>query len=179
MDEHTYKKDETPYLIFSCRKCHQFSYVKTTQKTKKCLRCRRVHQVKDLLSQGEIVYGMTQALSRVKERQNEMTRKKLGKDPELRSEQDFTLECTSYSVDKQQKNKENYQNLFQNLLLDLSKKFTRFPEYMIELMAESYGIPSSELILLINESKRKGFLIALNNEEFYFKLNEKKNLDQH
>jgi len=173
MEEHTYKKDETPYLIFSCRKCHQFSYVKTTQKTKKCLRCRRVYQVKDLLSQGEVVYGMTQAVNGVKERQNKITRIKLGKDPELRSENDFTIVSNSYSVDKQKNNKENYQKLFQNLLLDLSKKFTRFPEYMIELMAERYGIPSSELIMLINESKKKGVLIALKEEEFYFKLIKK------
>ena len=85
MEEIAFKKDETPYLVFTCKKCRQYSYVKTTQETKKCLRCGRTHQVKDILNLGEIVYGMTAAVETVKQKQNELAI------PEFRSEGDFVV----------------------------------------------------------------------------------------
>lgn len=54
MEDTAWKKDETPYLVFACRKCRQYTYVKTTQKSKKCARCRRTHTVSDIMGSGEV-----------------------------------------------------------------------------------------------------------------------------
>ena len=85
MEENTFDKDKTPYLVFACKKCQQFSYVKTSQATKKCLRCGRSHRVKSILGEGEIVYGMTLAVNTVKRNQNQLTF------PEFRSQGDFII----------------------------------------------------------------------------------------
>ena len=90
MDEVGLAKDESNYIVFSCTKCHQYSYVKTTQKTKKCLRCNRTHQVQTLLGSGEIVKGMTAAVERVKVLQNELAEKELGRSPGLVSSKGFS-----------------------------------------------------------------------------------------
>ncbi|MHA2220106.1 MAG: DUF1922 domain-containing protein, partial [Candidatus Hodarchaeales archaeon] len=55
MEDIQFKKDETPYLIFACYKCKQFLYAKTTQKTRKCLRCGRMHKIEKIIDSGEIV----------------------------------------------------------------------------------------------------------------------------
>ena len=92
MEEIAFKKDESPYLVFTCKKCRQYSYVKTTQKTKKCLRCGRTHQVKDILSLGEIIYGMTAAVEVVKQKQTELAI------PEFRSEGDFVVITNKFPI---------------------------------------------------------------------------------
>ncbi|MCK4859155.1 MAG: hypothetical protein KAS87_01200, partial [Candidatus Omnitrophica bacterium] len=92
MEEIAFKKDETPYLVFVCKKCRQYSYVKTVQKTKKCLRCGRTHQVKDILNLGEIVSGMTEAVNTVKRKQTELAI------PEFRSEGDFVVATNKFST---------------------------------------------------------------------------------
>jgi hypothetical protein len=91
MEKGKWKRDETPYLIFQCSKCQQYSYVKTTQKTKKCLRCNHTHQVQHLLGKGEIVKGMTAAVERVIILQNKLSRNNLGRNPDLVSEKGFSL----------------------------------------------------------------------------------------
>ena len=72
IEEIAWKKDETPYIVFSCSKCKQFTYTKTTQKLKKCVRCGRTHIVANIEEQGEIVYGISKAVELVKIKQNEM-----------------------------------------------------------------------------------------------------------
>lgn len=168
------EKDETPYLIFACRKCQQFSYVKTSQKTKKCLRCGHSHQVKSIMDEGEIVYGMTLAVNTVKKKQNKLAI------PEFRSQNDFIIDTKStlnntktlsYSKGKISNQPDN--NLkFKILLLKLSKLYRKFPAYMIEIMAEDSGIPSQEIPLLIKMFKKMGFLILLKDEEFYYKISQ-------
>ncbi len=174
MEETAFKKDKTPYLIFACKKCQQFLYVKTTQKTKKCLRCGRSHQVKSVLNEGEIVRGMTLAVNTVKMLQNELAV------PEFRSQNDFIIDTRSIqnnsltlSHSKEKISDEPDNRLkFKTLLLNLSKLYSKFPSYMIEIMAEDTGIPNQELPRLIKKYKKKGFLIPLKDEQFYFKISQ-------
>jgi len=186
MEDTTFKKDETPYLVFACKKCRQYSYVKTTQKTKKCLRCGRTHQVKDIISLGEIVYGMTAAVDTVKQKQTELAT------PEFRSEGDFVVATNKFPTrtpvkkskgkilpDKgSDKNNDkdinfDFKKQFSEVLLELSKLYGKFPKYMLEIMAENYGIPTAELKLLIKSFKKQGILTVLKNENFYYQLEVK------
>ena len=172
VEETAFKKDRTPYLIFACKKCQQFLYVKTTQKTKKCLRCGRSHQVKNVLNEGEIMSGMTLAVNTVKGKQNELAI------PEFRSQNDFIIDTKSiqnnsltFAYSKKENSDEPDNRLkFKTLLLNLSKLYSKFPAYMIELMAEDTGIPNQELLRLIKKFKKKGFLIPIKDELFYYKI---------
>jgi len=184
MEEIAFKKDESPYLVFTCKKCQQYSYVKTTQKSKKCLRCGRTHQVKDIISLGEVVYGMTAAVEAVKQKQTELAI------PEFRSESDFVVATTKFQTrtpakkskkrvlsDKDKDSDKNINNdfkeLFSEALLELSKLYDKFPKYMLEIIADNYGIPALELKLLIKSFKKQGFLTVLKNEYFYYQLEVK------
>ena len=185
MEETAFKKDESPYLVFTCKKCKQYSYVKTAQKTKKCLRCGRIHQVKNLLSLGEVVYGMTEAVNAVKRKQTELAI------PEFRSEGDFVVATskppTRSLVKKSEKRiltddseKNNFRNIdsdfeerFSEVLLELSKLYGKFPKYILEIMAVNYGIPALELKLLVRSFKKRGVLTVLKNENFYYRLEPK------
>ncbi len=89
MEEAGFKKDETPYIIFPCSKCKQYMYVKTTQKTKRCLRCGRSHKVVSINDSGEIVEGITEAVNTVKQKQAEFAIKENGNIPEFRAIGDF------------------------------------------------------------------------------------------
>ncbi|MBA7564642.1 hypothetical protein ES708_06305 [subsurface metagenome] len=179
MEETAFKKDETPYLVFTCKKCRQYSYVKTTQKTKKCLRCGRTHQVKDILGLGEIVYGMTAAVNTVKQKQTELAT------PEFRSEGDFVVATNQFpsrtpvkkSKSKVLSDKNNDKNIdnefkeqFSEVLLELSRLYGKFPRYMLEIMADNYGIPAVELKMLIKSFKKQGIITVLKNEDFYYQL---------
>ena len=182
MEETAFKKDETPYLVFTCSKCQQYSYVKTVQKTKKCLRCGRTHQVKNILGSGEVVYGMTAAVEAVKQNQTELAT------PEFRSEGDFVVATNKFSArtpvkrsirkipsekDSDQNTNLDFKERFSDVLLELSRLYGKFPRYMLEIMADNYGIPAVELKLLIRSFKKQGILTVLKNEGFYYQLEEK------
>ena len=172
MEESALKKDKTPYLIFACTKCQQYSYVKTSQKTKKCLRCGRSHQVKNILNEGKIVHGMTQAVNTVKQKQNELAV------PEFRSHGDFVITTKKISNStninppsaKKIKNKTESIIKFKALLHELSNLYDKFPAYMIEIMAENSGISNQELPHLIKRFKKRGYLILLKEEDYYYKI---------
>jgi hypothetical protein len=180
MEEIAFKKDETPYLVFACKKCRQYSYVKTVQKTKKCLRCSRTHQVKDILSLGEVVYGMTAAVDTVKQKQSEL------KVPEFRSESDFVVTKNIFKArateskskksslsEKHNDEDKSYEKKFKEMLLELSNLYGKFPMYMLKIMAENYGIPTSKLTELVKVSKKAGLLTVSKDENYYFKVNKK------
>ena len=173
MEETVIKKDETPYIIFACKKCQQYSYVKTVQKTKKCLRCGRTHQVREILVDGEIVYGMTEAVNAVKRKQNELST------PEFRSESDFVVATNAIvrpknkiKVIKDEDQKIDYGQKFTNMLFELSKLYKRFPSYMLEIMCKDYGIPVIELKTLIRSAKKSRMLIKNGDDDMYYKLNK-------
>lgn len=164
MKEGQWKRDETPYLVFQCIKCQQYSYVKTTQKTKKCLRCNRNHQVLNILGRGEIVKGMTAALNRVKELQNELSHKQLGSNPNLTTQNGFSIPSSqSGSISNYLKGPkltdENDSYLaFLSLLIDLSNSYKEFPYHLIEILADSYGISKSAVASLVGKALREGSL---------------------
>ena len=63
------QKTPTEYIVFQCTKCNQYTYAKTIQKGKKCVRCGRNHIVANL--KGDIVSSPNQAMKLVKKLQNE------------------------------------------------------------------------------------------------------------
>jgi hypothetical protein len=167
MEDIAIKRDETPYLIFACKKCGEFSYVKTIQKTKKCLRCGRKHQVQDILKKGEVVSGMTEAVNTVKRKQNELSV------PEFRSGSDFIVATHNVALPKSKikavKNGDqeiDYKQKFTEMLFELSKLYKWFPKYMLEIMSEDYGIPAIELKTLIRNAKKSGMVIK--NDDYYY-----------
>ena len=174
MEKPAFEKDETPYLVFACNKCQQYSYVKTSQKAKKCLRCGRSHQVKTILKEGEIVFGMSVAVNTVKRKQNELAI------PEFRSQSDFVIETKSHSKNLKSSpyskgntsNDKSSELKFMSVLYDLSKLYRKFPAYMIEIAAEEAGISRKEMHLLIDKFKKEGFLIPDKNEKSYYKLSQ-------
>jgi len=180
MEEITFRKDETPYLVFACKKCRQYSYVKTVQKTKKCLRCGRTHQVEEILNLGEIVYGMTAAVNTVKQKQSKLAV------PEFRSESDFVVDTKIFKAGatepKRKKNiftekhndeDKSYEVKFKEILLELSNLYRKFPIYVLKIMAENYGIPTSKLTELVKVSKKTGLLTVSKDENYYYKVNQK------
>lgn len=178
MEEAGWKKDETPYLIFTCSKCKQYLYVKTTQKTKKCLRCGRQHKVPSIINSGEIVEGMTKAVEIVKTRQNELAIKEIGHNPELRADDDFTIKgksTTISNINEVDDNNEFYGE-FTNMLQKISESYDQFPFYVFEIMAENFGIPLSELKFLIKAFQKKGIII--NSEGNLYRLKKNKTVLQ-
>ena len=174
MEDIAFKKDETPYLIFACKKCGGFSYVKTIQEVKKCLRCGRTHQVRDILKNGEVVSGMTEAVNNVKNKQNELAI------PEFRSGSDFVVATHSASRPKSMKSaweskdqEIDYTPKFKEMLFDLSRLYKRFPEYLLEIMAEDYQIPQIELKTLIKNAKKTGTLIKNGDTDMYYRHKKK------
>lgn len=173
MEDIAIKKDETPYLIFACQKCGGFSYVKTVQKTKKCMRCGRKHQVQDILKNGEVVSGMTEAVDTVKRKQNKLAT------PEFRSGSDFIVATRSVDRPKSRKNafksknqEIDYRSKFNEMLIELSRLYKRFPEYLLKIMAEDYQIPTVELKTLIRSAKKSGVLIKNGDDNMYYRHNK-------
>ena len=160
MEQVRFKKDETPYFVFSCTKCNQYSYVKTTQKTKKCLRCGKIHQVKGIERAAEIVIGMTLAVYRVKELQDQYARKELQTIPDFRTEGQFRFPIE----EKNNKefittfDKEGYESQFLLMLSEISKTYKSFPRYILDIMSDNYGIPESRLPELIRKFEKMNVL---------------------
>ena len=172
IEEMTWKRDETPYIIFSCKKCGQYMYTKETQKSKKCLRCGRSYIVSRIKNLGETVKGMTNAVERVKQKQNELAIKELGNEPEFRTSSDFKITnkislqkpvLPEFQVKDNERNDDDYLDSFKKMLLELSKSYKEFPLYMVELIAENYNIPDKELKLLIRNFQKNEMLTLKNN----------------
>lgn len=174
-----FKKDRSPYCIFQCQKCGRWLYVKTTQKTKRCLACRRVHQVRDIEKKAFKVEGLTQAIKNVKNKENERYNQEQKAEPDLRAEGDFQITIKDKisigpKLEKPEINKEeiNYEHLFKSMLLDLSEKYPKFPGYLIPIMAQEYGIPKQEIKHLIAQFKRNEWLNCLNNNYYEIRMKE-------
>ena len=169
MEDIAIKKDQSPYLIFACKKCNQYSYVKTTQKTKKCLRCGRSHQVQTILKEGEVVNGMTEAVNTVKRKQSEFIT------PEFRSGSDFVVATSTPPLSKSKvksvKNVDQeieHGQKFAKMLSELSRLYKRFPKYLLEIMAEDYRIPTIKLKTLIESAIKSGILVRNGDNDQYY-----------
>lgn len=170
MTQSRFKKDQTPYLVFACSKCGQFSYVKPTQKTKKCLRCGRTHQVRTIKN-AETVLGMTAALERVKEKQNQLALNELGKEPDLEGFSTFSIAPNSPTPELNRErdlDAGEFENLFNTILSKLSKEHGNFPRYMITLMAKQRSFPMQELDMMISRFIQLGRLKTI--RDGYFQL---------
>ncbi len=173
MEEIAWKTDETPYVVFQCAKCKQYTYTKTTRKTKKCTRCGRSHTVCKIMNSGEIVNGISTAVELVKKKQDEFAIKELGTSPEFRTVNDFKI-AKSHEDKKIESeiivkvgNEEQYYSKFKHMLIELSTMYPKFPFYILEMMAENYNIPSSEVKLLANNFQKQGLLIRLDENLYH------------
>jgi hypothetical protein len=162
MEDIAWKKDETPYIVFSCSKCHQYTYVKTTRKTKKCARCGRINNIPNISGMGELVIGISSAVELVKKKQEKLAIKELGTHPEFRTFNDFKVAQSLENLEISHENTDEdlkYQTRFKEMLIKLSMMYKSFPYYIIEIMAENYDIPNSEIKLLTRSFRKQGILI--------------------
>jgi transcription elongation factor Elf1 len=161
-----FKKDEKPYLIFTCSKCGQYSYVKLTQKSKKCLRCGRIHQVSKIKKSGEIINGISAAVEMVKKRQNELAIETLGGDPDLLTTQSFKkVKEPSFTTYKEGEESNKYEK-FKRSLIKKTNRFSEFPKYVIDLIAEEIALSEPEKRKYIGLLTKEGILISIKND-FY------------
>lgn len=172
-----FKKDKNEYLIFRCVKCNHYSYVKSTQKTKKCLRCNRTYQVRKIQYET-IVKGITKALETVKKKQNEEALKEFQEFPELRAKLDYVPSHESTPTpnqmqgNKKNDNKDEYYTTFLATLKDIKKVYTKIPRYFLSILLERAKIPKSKLKVLINHALKDNRLIRI--KDNYFKINIEK-----
>ena len=69
----------------------------------------------------------------------------------------------------------DYSETFLEMLQFLQLTYRKFPKFMIEIMAENYGIPLQEIKPLITKFRKEGILLILKGEGYTFTLNHKKN----
>jgi hypothetical protein len=171
MEGLTFKKDEKPYLVFPCTKCGQYTYAKLTQKGKRCLRCGRSHQIKKMKNTGEVVSGMSKAVETVKQRQSELAREELGKDPEFTSKRSFRKKFAPSFEPQTFENSEGSKSDggYENFKIEVRKKtnhFPEFPEYVLKLIAEDLGLSKEVQRNYIKKLKKQGFVKVGDSEMF-------------
>jgi len=69
-------------------------------------------------------------------------------------------------------NEREYTRIFLKALQHLHSLYTRFPKFMIEIVAEDFGVPSPEVKELISRFKKSGFLILVKNKGYCYQLNK-------
>jgi hypothetical protein len=121
----------------------------------------------------EVVEGMSAAVRRVKELQNQYAIEILHNYPNLKVENGFSV-ITSLNPKYLEQSKKidiegSIERRFDQLLQDLSKQYIQFPKYMIELLAKDYYIEKKDLESLIRQFLNKKKLIRVNN--YYFAIN--------
>ena len=67
----------------------------------------------------------------------------------------------------------DYSETFLKMLQFLQLTYEKFPKFMIEIMAENYGIPLQEVKPLMLKFRKEGILLILKDEGYTFKLNNK------
>ena len=173
MESGNWEKDKTPYLIFPCGKCHQFIYVKTSQKTKKCLRCGHTHTVTNILKTGEVIKGMTNAVKMVQIKQNELAVKELGHHPDFTTTSDFKVDRNQDKASSSIKISEDENILeikFKKMLKKIASSYKKIPFYILDILVSEYNIPNSELKLLIKNFQKRGYLIENNDSTYIINL---------
>jgi len=66
----------------------------------------------------------------------------------------------------------DYSETFLEMLHFLQITYKKFPKFMIEVMAENYGIPRKEVKPLMLKFRKKGILFILRNEGYTYTLNK-------
>jgi hypothetical protein len=67
----------------------------------------------------------------------------------------------------------DYSQIFLEMLHFLQLTYKKFPKFMIEIMAENYGIPLNEIKPLMVKFRKEGILLILKDEGYTFTLNKK------
>ncbi|MFX0021521.1 MAG: hypothetical protein ACFE9S_04295 [Candidatus Hermodarchaeota archaeon] len=172
MEDKVWERDTTPYILFRCERCRQYTYVKTIQKSKKCVRCGYTQKVSKIRNYGKVVKGISKVVELVKQKQNEIAIKELGSEPEFRTSGDFIIAGMPKRQDiivNGYSDNEDYLERFKQMLSNISESYNSFPYYIIEIMAENYGIPHPEVKLLTRKLQKQGSLIRKDSEFFYKK----------
>ncbi|MFW9828028.1 MAG: hypothetical protein ACFFEY_10570 [Candidatus Thorarchaeota archaeon] len=65
----------------------------------------------------------------------------------------------------------DYSETFLKMLQFLQFTYEKFPKFMIEIMADKYGIPMEEIKRLIIKFRKEGILIIKKDEGYTFTLN--------
>jgi len=172
-----WKKDLTSYIVFACKNCKEYIYVKITQKNKKCLRCGASHLVKNIENKGIVIEGINNAMKMVKMKQNELASKENGSPPNFRTNDDFNIvgkASNQLGIAKVSSIREdidlNHSKLLK-ALLELNRDFQEFPFYLIEIVAKDLEIHEKELKHLLREYINAEILIPLKNQ--YFRMSKK------
>jgi len=171
MEDIAWKKDKTPYVVYACKKCRQYMYAKTIQKSKKCVRCGRIHTMSSILKSGDIVLGISTAVDMVKQKQDEFAINELGTRPNFRTLNDFTIR-TFYDSKREEEVSTEYEGKFKKILRELSRNHDSFPLYIVEIMAENYGIPISEVKILTRNFQKQGILLKQKDLSYKIKTSE-------
>jgi NADH:ubiquinone oxidoreductase subunit E len=66
----------------------------------------------------------------------------------------------------------DYSNKFLEALDYLKSTYRKFPNFMIEIIADEYGIPSNEVKELIKAYTKDGILRIQRNKGFYYQLKD-------
>jgi PHP family Zn ribbon phosphoesterase len=169
VEELGWNRDKTPYYVFQCPKCHQYSYVKTTQRAKKCPRCGRTSQVAKLASNAELVRGISSALARVKEQQAEFATRELGRSPLFHSKGEIIIAA--------QHGQRNHLPISQKAIFEsevriLSKTYKVLPQYLLDLIGDQMNLSKENLSRLIIELKREGKLHLTKQCEYIYISNQ-------
>ncbi|MFX0073406.1 MAG: DUF1922 domain-containing protein, partial [Candidatus Hermodarchaeota archaeon] len=120
MEKANFKKDLAPYFLFECKKCKRVLYVKSSQKTKKCLNCGAVHLVQNIKNIYKIVHSLTEAINQVKVEQNQKCILELSKEPELRAMNDYNISISN-KPNQNYNSKENLKKRTNNNYYELVK----------------------------------------------------------
>ncbi len=67
----------------------------------------------------------------------------------------------------------DYSDKFLEVLHYLATTYRKFPKFMIEIIAENYGIPSYKIKELIHKFRKEGILVIVKNEGYTFVLENK------
>ncbi|MCK4379798.1 MAG: hypothetical protein KAW51_01590 [Candidatus Lokiarchaeota archaeon] len=66
----------------------------------------------------------------------------------------------------------DYDETFLKMLQFLQLTYHKFPKFMIEIMADNYGIPLNEINHLMLKFRKEGILLILKDKGYTFMLNE-------
>lgn len=66
----------------------------------------------------------------------------------------------------------DYDEKFLKMLQFLQLTYQKFPKFMIEIMADNYGIPLNEIKPLMFKFRKEGILLILKDKGYTFMLNE-------
>jgi len=185
------------YVVFKCLKCKQYTYAKTTQKSKKCPRCNANYKTIIILNNlpkfdGILVDGLINASQTVKRLQFEISIFKTQSFNSLTSsislenritKSNNILSTKTLQVKKLEEDplyeytlkKQEIDEWFIKLInflkcIQVQEKIDEnigFPEYVLDISITELGIPNNLKTQLIQKFKKSQNVIKLNNGNYF------------